>query len=150
MTFQVADPGQYRLEINLQPGPQSMIAHGGFDLLIPPLSRASVELTVPSDGPHVDLPSARGIVTTSRDRTLVTSQLGPTGRLAVRWPEGAGVDGVATNLEVDELFWVNIRPGSLVVDTRLKIRVLEGRVRQVRLLADPRLRLLPIGRGPSR
>lgn len=139
----VTEQGQYRLEINLQPGSQSMAAHGGFDLAIPALSRSAVELSVPMDAPVVDLPSARGTVAVSRDRTTLVGQLGPTTRLAVRWPDAGGADGTGTNLETEELTWVDVRPGSLTLDARLRFRVLEGRVRQIRLLADGRLRLLP-------
>ncbi len=78
----------------------------------------------------------------------MSALLGPASRLSVRWPEGAG-DGSSANQEVEELYWMHIRPGSLVIDARLKFRVLEGRMRQVRLLADPRLRLLPTAGNES-
>src|SRR5207302_7871115 len=68
--------------------------------------------------------------------------------LAVRWPAANGADSAA-NLEVEELLWLKVQPGSMVVDARFKFRVLDGRVRQVRLLADPRLQLLPLPKDDS-
>ena len=83
MSFTVAQPGQYRLELALQPNLQSFGANGGFDLVIPPLTRATVELSVPADGPNLDLPSARGTIKSSRASAIGDALLGPTGRLAV-------------------------------------------------------------------
>ena len=37
-----------------------LLANGGFDLVIPPLTRSTVELSVPADRTDLDLPSARG------------------------------------------------------------------------------------------
>ena len=44
---------------------------------------------------------------------------------------------------MEELIWVKLQPGSPVIDARFKFRVIDGKVRRVRVLADPRLRLLP-------
>jgi hypothetical protein len=53
------------------------------------------------------------------------------------------MEAAAPNLEVEELVWIKVRPGTTVLDAKFKYRILAGRVRQIRLLTDPRLRLLP-------
>ena len=132
----------YGLELDLQPPPQSLTPTG-FDLMIPPLANAALELILPPDIPSVEFPTARGQIQTHKDRRQLTAQLGACNRLAVRWNAASGMDTAAPNLEVEELIWVKVRPGTTVLQARFKYHVLEGRVRQIRLTADPRLRLLP-------
>ncbi len=140
LCFQITDPGQYRVEINLLP---SVARAGGVELAIPPLALAEFELTAPVDAPTIEVSSARGEVTFSREQGMMSGHLGPTARFAARWQEATGADGAANNVEAEELCWLHVRPGALTLDVRLRLRVNEGRVRQVRLMADPRLRLLP-------
>ncbi len=134
---------RYRLELDLQPPLQTNVTAASFDLAITPLANASLELAIPADAPAIELPTAEGQIRIQKDRGLLLAQLGACNRLAVRWPVGIGMEAAAANLEVEELIWVRVRPGATVLDARFKYRVLEGRVRQIRLLTDPRLRLLP-------
>ncbi len=133
---------QYNLELDLQPQSQSVATGPGIDLAIPPLTNATLELAIPPDGPSIELPTARGLIRVQKDRGVIRAELGACNRLAVRWPTGGGMDAAPPNLEVEELIWVKVRPGTTLIDAKLKYRVLAGHVRQVRLLADPRLRLL--------
>jgi hypothetical protein len=137
------DAERYRLELDLRPSSQSDVTTAGIDLAIPALTNAVLELTIPADAPAIELPTARGEIRVQKDRGKLLAQLGPCSRLAVRWPVGAGADSTAPNLEVEEFIWVKVRPGTTVVDAKFKYRVLAGRVTQIRLLTDPRLRLLP-------
>jgi hypothetical protein len=133
----------YRLELDLRPPSQSDATTSGFDMAIPPLANATLELAVPQDAPTIELPAARGHVRLQKDRTKLVAQLGACQRLTTRWPSGTGMGSGAPNLEVEELIWVKVRPGTTVLDAKFKYRVLAGRVSQIRLLTDPRLRLLP-------
>ncbi len=133
---------RYRLELDLQPPLQADASGAGFDMAIPPLPNATLELTFPADGPTIELPTARGQIRVQKERGELSAQLGSSDRLAVRWPVGVGL-GAAPNLEVEELIWVKVRPGTTMLDAKFKYRVLGGRVQQIRLLTDPRLRLLP-------
>ena len=133
----------YRLEIDFEPLVQTYVTTAGFDLAIPPLAGATLELGVPADAAAIELPSACGRTEWQRERGKLVAQLGPTDRLAIRWPLAGAAEGAAANLEVDELVWVKIRPGTTIIDARFKYRVLAGRVGRVELVTDPRLRLLP-------
>ncbi len=137
---------RYRLEIDFEPTVQTFVTTAGFDLSIPPLAGATLDLSVPGDASAIELPSVRGRTEWQRDRGRLVAQLGPADRLGVRWPLAGAAEGAAPNLEVDELVWVKIRPGTTMIDARFKYRVLAGRVGRIELLADPRLRLLP---GPA-
>lgn len=134
---------RYRLELDLQPSIEADSTTAGFDVAIPSLPQATLELTFPPDSPTIELPGARGAVRVSQQRGELSADLGGADRLAIRWPVAIGMDVAAPNLEVDELLWVKVRPGTTLVDARFKYRVLSGSVRRIRLLTDPRLRLLP-------
>src|SRR5205814_1192362 len=70
-------------------------------------------------------------------RVLVNS-----GRLKVHW-HGVEIGDAAVSLEADQLLWWNIRPDSVVLEGRFHLRPIGGKLREVEIAADPRLRLLP-------
>ena len=45
---------------------------------------------------------------------------------------------------MEELLWLKVQPGSIVLQAKLKFKVIEGQFRQMQLATDPRLRLLPL------
>ncbi len=71
--------------------------------------------------------------------------LGPATKIIVRPLELASAAGSAKApvFDVDELYWMHVRPGSVTIDGRYRIKVREGQVQQLQLLADSRL--LPLG-----
>ena len=150
LSFDVADPGRYRLELPFRPTPRSGAA-STFDMKIPPVAVARLELAVPRDAPAIEVPSARGAVVREGNPPQVTAQLGPADRLTIRWQEGAARGPAAAPLEVEQLLWLKVQPGSVVLDTLLKFKAVEESLREFRVVTDPRLRLLPWerDRGPS-
>jgi hypothetical protein len=134
--------GAHRLELDVLPALQAEARSQGFDLPIPRLGQATLELSFPQDLTSVEVPSARGRVERAAAGGELRAQLGASERLSVRWPTGNGADVATPNLEVEELIWVKVRPGTTVLDARFTYRVLSGRVRTLRLLMDSRLRLL--------
>jgi len=137
------EPGFYRLELLLQPTIQSSPGSMGFDIDIPAVAASRLELTVPADGPSVELPSASGRMVYDKQQGKVSADLGASSRLSVRWHEGTHILESALGTEVEELIWLKVQPGSFVVEAKIKARATEGRVRRLRLLVDPRLQLLP-------
>ena len=69
--------------------------------------------------------------------------LGPADRLAVRWQETTAPSGARLAVNAEQLIWLKIQPGSVVVAAKFRLHVAEGELRQVQLAVDPRLRLLP-------
>lgn len=135
------DSGRHRLELDLDPAKLSD-ARSAIDLPIPELPQATLELTLPQDMPDVEVPHAKGRVTLDKPRRRLVANLGSAGRLAARWSTTGADAASAANLEVEELIWLRVRPGTAVLDARFTFRVLSGRVRQLSLLTDPRLSLL--------
>ena len=143
LEFEVADPGQYRLELSLAPDVQSRDGITTFDLRIPRLATSRLELATPGDAPAIEVPLAAGSVTREAEPPRVVAQLGPADRLRIRWPEGAERSTGNPAIDVEELLWLKIKPGAAVLETLLKFKVVRGHARQIRLAVDPHLQLLP-------
>lgn len=75
-------------------------------------------------------------------------QLGPVSRVTLRRAD-TRVRTDAAMVESDEFAWMRVRPGATVLDVRLQIASHGGRLETLTLLADSRLRLLPIGSGQA-
>lgn len=144
LELEIAEPGRYRLEVPLHVAAQSAGGWSGFETRIPPLCTARLEWTIPRDASAIEVPSALGRVTLAPEEGRLLADLGPTPRLAMRWPEGPGRSPGGPLMDVEHLLWFKIQPGSVVLDVTLRCRTLQGRVRCLEVLADPRLRLAPI------
>jgi hypothetical protein len=147
LVLEVSEPGQYRLELAIQPTARAGGA-AGFDLAIPRLATSRLELTLPEGSPPVEAPSALGAVRREEQPARLVAELGPAERLTVRWQEAAGAAPAAPAVDAEELFWLKIQPGSVVIDARLKLKVAAGQLHRLQLAADPCLQLLPLA-GPE-
>jgi hypothetical protein len=151
LSLAVDQPGVYRLELNLEPQLHSEGGMTGFDLAIPPLPDATLSVTTVGEPAAVEIlgargaigPMAPGAVAPGGNDLDLRADLGPARHLGLRWPDEKNMPASLPNLDVDELIWVKLQPGSPVIDARFKFRVIDGKVSRVRILADPRLRLLP-------
>lgn len=144
LEVEIAEPGRYRLEVPLHVTVQSAGGWSGFETRIPPLATARLEWTLPRDASAIEVPWALGRVSLAPEGGRLVAELGPTPRLATRWPEGLGRSPGGPLMDVEQLLWLKIQPGSVVLDVTLRCRMLQGRGRWMELLADPRLRLAPI------
>ena len=139
----VLDPDSYELEFRLLPVVNANLEHNNLILSIPPVPAARLELQTPAGLSGVEISGAVGPLNWSADRESAEARLGPSASLALRWPQTVG--GAQPMLEVEELLWLKVRPGSVVVDALLQYQVSGGQVRQLELAADRRLRLIPPG-----
>ena len=149
LLIDVTDSGQHQLELGMR---LTQTANGrmtGFDLIIPPVATSRLELSVPADAGEIEIPTAHGAIVRDNAKDQLTAALGATERLTVRWADSPARAGVPTQCEVDELVWLRLQPGSILLDAKFKYRVLSGKVEQLTLTADPRLRLLPPGEGDN-
>jgi hypothetical protein len=140
----VAEPGDYRLDLSLRPPMRVAAGSNGFDLGIARLAKARVELAIPADAPAIEVPSACGGVSSEKDSQRVTAELGPADRLIVRWQDAAASGVSQPSVDADQLTWMKIQPGSVLIAAKFKLRVTDGQLRHVQLAVDPRLRLLPL------
>lgn len=148
LVFDVAQPGEYRLELALRPVTYSAAEWGGFDLAIPPLAASRVELVLPAGSPAVEVPGALGAIVRQAAPPQVVAHLGPCDKLSVRWASGSAA-AIQPAADVEQLIFLRVEPGTVVVETELEVGVAEGAVDHLRLSADPGLRLLPLVAEPS-
>jgi hypothetical protein len=146
----VADQaGLVRLEVGLTPEIRSDGGTASIDIPAPAVPISTLAVSVVGDPVTVDVLGARGQVTHTSTTGFVQAELGPSGHLAISWPEDRRAAAVHANVEVEELLWVKLQAGAPLIDARFKCRALEGHVRRLRILADPRLQLLPATSGNS-
>ena len=138
----VADPGDYILEFKLGPMLNDGPDWRDFDLRVPPLASSTVSVVLPTDAVNVELPTSLGEVHLDREGRRLRANLGLTDRLTLRWPRQSAAQA---QVEVEELLWLKIRPGSVVLDVDLNFQIDGGVLRQVEFAADRRLRLMPGG-----
>ena len=142
----ITEPGKYRLELALRPAVRSLGEMSMLELSVPGVPTARLELHVPADVNSVEVPGAIGAATWSDEHHWQVVYLGAAERLALRWPHVLNSRTGAT-FDVEELIWLKVRPGSVVLDTRLNLKVVAGQLSELEMLADPRLRLLPLAGG---
>ena len=136
------EPGVRQLRVLLD---LTTVSHDGISEIqtaIPPVATATLSGLLPML-PDLSVPSARGSVTVAAKDGTVYAQLGPSNRIVVRWVSSAIRTAARSVFDVEELHWLNIKPGSVVINARFKLAVIEGVVGQLRIASDPRIRLLP-------
>jgi hypothetical protein len=146
LVVDVAEPGDYRLELSLRPSMAGGTAPAGFDLAIPRLATSQLELALPAGAPAIEVPRAVGAVRREEQPPRLLADLGPVDRLSVRWQDGSGE--TAPLVEAEQLQWLRVAPGCVTLDARLRLRVVAGGLRRLSLLTDPQLEMLPLA-GPD-
>ena len=147
VAFDVATTGHHRVELAFRPTPHEQAGATTLDMAILPLVTSRLELSVPADVP-AEVPGARGQLSLDRAHGRLTASLGPIDRLTVRgWSDPTGGEVKPPVVDVDELLWLKVQPGSVVLEARFDVRVREGKLTQLQLLEDPRLRRLPLEAG---
>lgn len=157
LIVEIAEPGHYRLELSLRPtmrvggDPRATAGQrpaAGFDMAIPRVAGARLELTAPARMPTVEVSSAIGAVRWEEQSSRWTADLGPAGELSVSWSDETGAGTAAPAIDVDELLWLKVLPGSVLLDAKFKLKVVAGQVRRLQFTADPALQMLPLS-GPD-
>ncbi len=146
LACRVSEAGPHRLELIFRPTPVSSAGATTIDLPILPLASSHLILEAPA-GPTIDIPSAHGTIERDPKSSRLTCALGDTDRLTVRWGDPSAGRTRAAVTDVEELMWFKARPGSVALEARFNVQVADGKLQQLRLLADPRLRHLPLESG---
>ena len=146
LAIEIPEAGPHQLELAFRPSAQASNSAMVIDMAILPLANSQLQLELPADL-QVEIPSAKGHLSRDQGGQRLVGSLGPAERLTVRWGDAAAFDSGPTLVDADELLWLKIRPGSVVLESRFDLRVAEGKLRQVQIVADPRLRRLPLEAG---
>jgi hypothetical protein len=124
LSFAVAESGKHRLEIAFATMAQQTPDSIALELDVPRVAIAGVTLP------------------TSRISAGSIISDGANGNLDIRWPAPVAAQS-AISLDADQLLLWKVRPGSVSLEGRFRLRPLGGPVRELIFEVDPRLRLLP-------
>ncbi|HEY2147715.1 MAG TPA: hypothetical protein VGH32_07240 [Pirellulales bacterium] len=142
----IPEAGLHQLELAFRPIPRAASGATSIDFSIPPMAGSVLQLDLPADL-QVEVPSSVGHLARDSSGKRLSGSLGPADALTLRWSDAPSLDSAPAVFDADEMLWLKIRPGSVVVETRFDLRVAEGKLRDVRLVTDPRLRRLPLEEG---
>jgi hypothetical protein len=140
-TLTVEEPGSHVLEVQFR-------RNGQFDGLawrmeqhVPAVAQADISVALPADQAiSLELPSALGVVTAAENGRVVHGELGPADRITLSWRDKS-LTASAPLLEVDELLWLRVKPGSVSLQAKWVCDAVRGSVRRLRLAVDPALHL---------
>ena len=149
------EAGKHRLVVKVHP----LSDRSGLSFAVPTVAAAEVDLTL-ARSVSIGIASAIGAPIQLAEPTKPTQvnsnhehievDLGPAARMIVRQSPGAApTSSSPATFDVDELYWLRIRPGSVAVDMRWKLNVRSGRLQQLRVAADSRWRPLPPAEGSA-
>ena len=142
MSFDVPAPGTHRLVIAARPSAIKRPFASGSRWRLARAAHARLQLTAPLASGSLSLPGALGPVEIDRTASQMQAALGPIGSLAWTW-DAATSDAAPAVAAVEELLWLVVRPGAVVLDAHYIVSGESPARRQIELLADARLRLLP-------
>ncbi len=136
---QIETVGKHRLELALGVTAGQTAAGAGHELSVPPAAMTTFSLAV---GNAVVNQSPPGAVATTPGGTL-DFRLPVSNKLGLALPVAAAATTTAATHEAEQLLWWKIRPGSVILEGRFRLRPLGGSIREATINIDPRLRLLP-------
>jgi hypothetical protein len=144
LTFPIQAPGKHRLDLTFGTIATRKDSYLLLNLVIPRAARADAAFELGADTQGVILSPRKG----ERDPEIgsLETEQGDNdeGRLVARWP--LATEG-SSRVEAEQLLWWNIRPGSVTVEGKFRLRTIGGSVHEALLEVDPRLRLVPGSTG---
>lgn len=141
LTCDIPEVGKHRLEISFVPLPYTLNGKRAYSF--PTVAIPTSRIESRSDPrAAVLLPSALGSVSyDSKTQTLV-GRLGSSPRLVLQ-SSGTPATTQQTQVEAQQMLWLKVKPGNVVLDARWRLRCTAGQVERLRLTLDSRLRILP-------
>ena len=140
-SFVLEEPGIYLVDIQF---PIQVDEVGGMrrlDCPIPSLVTSQLEIAFPAEASPPEVLSAKGSVEEDKVHNRLQVQLGDVDRITLQWQEDETIasSGLA---DVDQLVWMKVQPGAVIVDARFKLNIEDRRIQRVRIVTDSQLRLL--------
>jgi|GEM_PF-5340243 len=141
LRFQVREAGKHRLEMVL--GARTQIDGGRERLEISIPRTSDCRLILPASASQISAESVRGSQNEIDGATQRVIHLGHEGKLILHWPRGGTDVEVPARIEAKQFVLWTVRPGSVTATGKFRLRPLGGRIREILIDLDPRLRVLP-------
>jgi len=113
----------------------------GFDFPVPPVARARLKLELP---PEAKASSVRRPPAVRRGKPRPITNWwtwARPGGSPVQWPSPLVAEPGSPGVEADQLLWLKIRPGAVVLDAKFTFAASPPALRRVQLRAGPTARL---------
>lgn len=166
-TLSLENPGRYQLQVAWRPtlrrratpvagavtsdattANSPLGERWGIAQAVPRIPQSRVSIQFPDGFRWLDLPAARGGITRDVAAQEWRADLGPVEQLVVEGVGGRADSNPTMPVDVEQLVWFHIRPGSVTLETQWTFSTLAGKLpRLARLSVDSRLRLLPLAAG---
>lgn len=140
LTFEAHDAGPLQLDVTLKLGAAASQSPG-FTASIPRVVDSRLVISVPADMAGLVVAPAAETPQWSDSHREATVRLLPSEKLTLTWSESGAAP--AQSASIDQLAWLRVRPGSIVLDVRYVVRPPAGGLKELVLSADPRLQWLP-------
>jgi hypothetical protein len=141
LRFQVREAGKHRLEMVFGARTQTDSGRERLEFSIP--RAADCRLILPASASQISAESARGSQDEIDGATQRVIHLGHEGKLILHWPRAGTDAAVPARIEAKQLVLWTVRPGSVTASGKFRLRAVGGRIREVLIDLDPRLRVLP-------
>ncbi|MFO0870948.1 MAG: hypothetical protein U0935_18625 [Pirellulales bacterium] len=153
------EPGRYQIQVlgrpplRLRPenngtrpsNPVPWSDRWGFAQVVPRIPDSRLSIEFPDGQRWLELPTVRGAVSRDGPGREWRADLGPVDQLTIEGAAGAADANPAMPVDVEQLAWFHVRPGSVTLETIWNFSAVNGRLpRRARISVDPRLRLLPL------
>ncbi|MCI0362210.1 MAG: hypothetical protein L0211_27335 [Planctomycetaceae bacterium] len=141
LRIDVREAGKHRLEFAFGATPKSVGDRQRLEIGIPRV--ADCRLILPESAGQIRAVDPRGAahsLDTAPDRAI---HLGHGRQLVLDWPREGSSGEAAVRVEAEQLVLWSVRPGSVTATAKFRLRPLGGKIQQVAIELDPRLRVLP-------
>ena len=138
------EPGSYTLTYQLRPNIRRIGGKSAIRFQIPRIPATRVVFPDSVDMPVISVLDRRGTVRRQLPSGDLVAELGACGQLGFAWAWQVPAPKLVPQTSVEQLTWMKVRPHSVVLETQFRFSVLRGKVSQVQLRVDPRLRMLPM------
>lgn len=144
LIVQVFDSGPCRIEFSFRPIRQETQRTSFLQFAVPPTPASTVEVSSPVAVDGLQVAGAHGLTPWSEEARQWQGSLDPRAELNIRWSEAQGSTVTKTGLEIEQLDWLRMRSGSVVLETQFIIRGTAGDAATLDLDVDRRLQILPL------
>ena len=144
---QIEEAGACVLQYRLRPIVRSIGGKRAVQFRVPGVPMTQLRFPNSAEMPEISILKSLGAVGRQLPSGDLVASLGGCGQLGFAWTWETPVPKFPAQTSVEQLTWMKVSPHSVVVDTQFRFSVLRGKVEQVQLKVDPRLRILPLRAG---
>lgn len=139
---EIAEPGRYALAVNCQPKTQTRDGRSEFEIAIPSVPGANIELQYPEALARPTILHAIDLPMPTTRRNAIAGALDPSSPIRVQWSQQQKLVAGATGVSITEMRWLDIKPAEIELITKYIFDGTEHRPNTMSIAYDQRWKLL--------